>query len=103
MIAGVDSTGPSLYYLDNSATCLSGPYFCVGSGASLAYSVLDATDLPSLNSEEAIHIAAKAVRHAAHRDGFSGGFINVFRINSTGIHHVMRKHAKYISIIENFE
>lgn len=94
MIAGVDSTGPALFYLDSAGNCVEGPCFCVGSGATLAYAVLDAEDLTSLSLEAALDTAAWAVRHATHRDGFSGGFINVFRINSTGCHHVYRRHAK---------
>jgi 20S proteasome subunit beta 5 len=66
--------------------------FCVGSGSTLAYSILDdAWDrIDSLNIDEVVELAAWAVRHAAHRDSFSGGFINVLQIDQTGCHHVKR-------------
>eukprot|EP01041_Mallomonas_annulata_P006282 gene6282-12723_t len=90
MVAGVDSTGPSLYYIDSEGSCVSGKYFCVGSGASLAYAILDAAeDISNLPIDKALQTVALAVRHATHRDGYSGGYINVFRINETGCHHTL--------------
>jgi len=41
MIAGVDKTGPCLYYVDNDGTRLKGNLFAVGSGSTYAYGVLD--------------------------------------------------------------
>ena len=70
----------------------------MGSGASLAYAVLDAENVTCQELESALETAAWAVRHATHRDGFSGGFINVFRINCTGCHHVKQVHAKHMLI-----
>ncbi len=40
--------------------------------------------------EFAISTAVRAVKHATLRDGFSGGYINVLEVNSTGIHHILR-------------
>ncbi|CAM9209737.1 unnamed protein product [Scytosiphon promiscuus] len=34
--------------------------------------------------QEAAALAKRAVRHATYRDAFSGGFINVFRVDSSG-------------------
>ena len=43
MCAGVtESEGPALYYVDSDGTRLSGNLFCVGSGQTFAYGVLDA-------------------------------------------------------------
>ena len=45
MICGYDKTGPQIYYVDNDGTRLKADerrsYFCVGSGSSYAYGVLD--------------------------------------------------------------
>jgi 20S proteasome subunit beta 5 len=41
MFTGSDSTGASLYYIDNDATRLKGSLFAVGSGGTFAYGVLD--------------------------------------------------------------
>jgi len=54
--------------------------------------------LSLLSISEAILVAIKAVRHATYRDGYSGGYINAFIINSTGIHHVQRVDSKTIKI-----
>mmetsp|Transcript_31514 Transcript_31514/g.52647 ORF Transcript_31514/g.52647 Transcript_31514/m.52647 type:complete len:333 (-) Transcript_31514:337-1335(-) len=144
MVAGWShNNGPSLYYVDSEGTCVEGDKFCVGSGAQLAYAVLDTADssrqqiecgstcssgeltgddgnnadgnkaevLISLGVqqtlplalreqpvEDAIQTAIAAVRHATYRDGYSGGYINVLVINSTGIHHVHRVDSRTIRI-----
>ena len=41
MVAGWDSTGPQLYYVDDDATRLHSHMFSVGSGSTYAYGVLD--------------------------------------------------------------
>jgi 20S proteasome subunit beta 5 len=41
MIAGYDSTGPALYYVDSDGQRTSGKVFSVGSGSLYAYGVLD--------------------------------------------------------------
>lgn len=99
MVAGWDvqnNRGPSLYYVDSEGSCVNGRCFCVGSGANVAYSVLDETDLSTLNVTEAVDLATWAVRQAANRDGFSGGYINVLHINSSGVHHVRRADSRSI-------
>ena len=88
-----------VYYVDSEGVCVPGKVFSVGSGSSLAYSVLD-TALPGLISDastdlsHAIDVAVTAVSQATYRDSFSGGFINVLRVNSTGIHHLRRADAR---------
>ena len=97
--------------MDSDGSCLAGDLFCVGSGSNLAYSILDSSSadlnddhkkdgiIKNLNAnytivnqdfESAVNTALWAVRHATVRDGFSGGYINVLRINATGVHHVKR-------------
>lgn len=81
----------AVYYVDSEGTCVEGDLFCVGSGSQSAYSVLDSSPpLPCLRLDEALDTALWAVRHATMRDGFSGGYINVLVINSTGIFPVKR-------------
>lgn len=41
MIAGWDHTGPNLHYVDSDGTRSKGQRFCVGSGATYAYGILD--------------------------------------------------------------
>ena len=96
--------------------------FCIGSGSALAYGVLDSafnndtaknsTTIPrssiitsvkeeeirDIPLDEAINIAVKAIRHAAHRDSYSGGYINVFHIDENGAHHVYREDSRNIPL-----
>jgi 20S proteasome alpha/beta subunit len=144
MVAGFDATsGPGLFYVDSEGSCLSGDLFCVGSGSTVAYAILDSfneqqdfvadepaayemetevttsayNQFPTINANanaqpdehvnananadttsplstmkqsRAIEVAVQAVRHATLRDGYSGGYINVIVVNSTGIHHIKR-------------
>ena len=89
MVTGLDETdkdgvGAALYYIDNDATRLeatkSQPYFCVGSGSTYAYGVMDTEYKWNLKEKDAIELGRKAIMHATHRDGASGGMNNVYVI-----------------------
>jgi len=85
MIVGYDSTGPSLYYLDNTGVRLKGDVFSVGSGSTLALGILDKVeDLRGLSEDEAVEVGIRAIRAATFRDASSGGYINVYVINKDG-------------------
>jgi len=96
MVAGWDQNTNSscLYYVDSEGSCISGKSFCVGSGANVAYSILDAENLQQMGVDEAVDLATWAIWHATNRDGFSGGWVNVFHINATGIHHLVRTDSR---------
>ena len=117
MVAGVDVQGrggigsgsggmsmgrPALFYVDNACNCVPGALFCVGSGASLAYGVLDTAAphglqaLPTLAA--AVDVAVRAIRQATYRDAYSGGYINVLHINSTGIHQLLRTDSRTLAL-----
>jgi 20S proteasome subunit beta 5 len=93
---------PALFYVDNSCNCVPGDLFCVGSGAPLAYGILDtaAPDglhaLPTLAA--AVDVAVRAIRQATYRDAFSGGYINVLHINATGIHQLLRTDSRTLAL-----
>ena len=59
------------------------PLLAVGSGSAYAYSVLDAGYRTDLSVPEAADLAERAVRTAATRDAFSGGFVNVYFADRT--------------------
>ncbi|CAN0288262.1 unnamed protein product, partial [Hapterophycus canaliculatus] len=81
---GVGGGGGQLYYVDSDGARVKGRYFSVGSGSTYAYSVLDEGYREGMSLQEAAALAKRAVRHATYRDAFSGGFINVFRVDSSG-------------------
>jgi 20S proteasome alpha/beta subunit len=89
----------AVYYVDSEGSCVEGDMFCVGSGSQIAYTVLDSVVLRALTKEEALHTALWAVKHATHRDGFSGGYINVLEVNSTGIFHVQRVDCRDLTVL----
>lgn len=85
MCAGVTPTeGPALYYIDNDGTRLAGNLFCVGSGQTHAYGVLDAEYKYDMEEEEALELGKRSILAATHRDAFSGGFINLYHIKEEG-------------------
>ncbi|KAF9426837.1 Proteasome subunit beta type-5 [Podila epigama] len=84
MIAGWDKTGPALYYVDSDGTRMKGDMFAVGSGSTFAYGVLDTAYSHDMTVEQAIELGKRAIYHAAHRDSYSGGPINIFHVKAGG-------------------
>ena len=85
MCAGVTPLeGPALYYIDSDGTRLPGNLFCVGSGQTFAYGVLDAEYDYNLSDEKALELGTRAILAATHRDAFSGGFINLYHVKENG-------------------
>ena len=85
MCAGVTpQEGPALYYIDSDGTRLAGNLFCVGSGQTFAYGVLDAEYKYELSEEEALELGRRSILAATHRDAFSGGFINLYHVKEDG-------------------
>lgn len=80
--------GPALYYIDSDGTRLPGNLFCVGSGQTFAYGVLDAEYKYELTEEEALELGQRSILAAMHRDAYSGGFINLYHVKEEGwVHH----------------
>lgn len=85
MCAGVTpQEGPALYYIDSDGTRLAGNLFCVGSGQTFAYGVLDAEYHYNLSEEEALELGRRSILAATHRDAYSGGFINLYHVKEDG-------------------
>lgn len=51
-----------------------------------------------LTLEEAVNRALWAVRQATYRDGFSGGYINVFVISADGVRHLQRVDCRLLDL-----
>ena len=85
MCAGVTPTeGPALYYIDSDGTRLAGNLFCVGSGQTFAYGVLDAEYRYEMGDEEARELGMRSILAATHRDAYSGGYINLYHVKEAG-------------------
>lgn len=89
MLAGMTpQEGPALYYIDSDGTRLPGNLFCVGSGQTFAYGVLDAEYRYDLSEEEALELGRRSILAATHRDAYSGGHINLYHVKEEGwVHH----------------
>merc|ERR1719281_1713960 len=81
MVAGWDKKGPSLYMVDDQGDRHKGNVFSVGSGSTFAYGVLDSGYKYDLTVEEAVELGKKAIYHATHRDGASGGVVRVYHVH----------------------
>lgn len=68
MLTGVGHGGVfGLYYVDSDGTRLEGNLFCVGSGQTFAYGVLDRNYRWDLTDEEALALATRSILAATHR------------------------------------
>ncbi|XP_068106349.1 proteasome subunit beta type-8 [Hyperolius riggenbachi] len=84
MICGWDKKGPGLYYVNENGLRLPGDRFAVGSGSSYAYGVMDSGYRYDLTPEEAYDLARRAISYATHRDGGSGGVVNMYHMKADG-------------------
>ncbi|KAI9658874.1 MAG: Proteasome subunit beta type-5 [Trizodia sp. TS-e1964] len=85
MCAGVTAReGAALYYIDSDGTRILGKLFCVGSGQTFAYGVLDAEYRFDMTEEEALSLGSRSILAATHRDAYSGGFINLYHVKESG-------------------
>ncbi|KAM6452053.1 proteasome subunit beta type-11 [Liasis olivaceus] len=84
LLCGWDHQGPGLHYVYSDGTCFSGDVLAVGSGSTYAYSVLDGAYHYDLPQAEAFLLARQAVAHAAHRDAYSGGNVDLYHVRPNG-------------------
>lgn len=84
MVAGWDKTGPHLYAVNDSGDREEGIRFSVGSGSTYAYGVMDSGYRWDLKLDEAVELGKRAIYHATHRDGASGGVVRVYHVHEAG-------------------
>lgn len=84
MVAGWDKNGPQLYMVDDSGDRYKGQRFSVGSGSTYAYGVMDSGFKWDLSVDDAVELGRRAIYHATHRDGASGGVARVYHIHKDG-------------------
>lgn len=80
--------GPAIFYVDSDGTRLKGDLFCVGSGQTFAYGVLDSSYKWDLSVEDALALGKRSILAATHRDAYSGGSVNLYHVTENGwIYH----------------
>jgi proteasome beta subunit len=80
LVAGVDTNGSHVNVTDMSGAITNEDYAASGSGAPIAYGVLESLYHFDISNDEAMEIAKKAVAAAMERDPGSGNGIDVLAI-----------------------
>ncbi|MEB3779145.1 MAG: archaeal proteasome endopeptidase complex subunit beta [Desulfurococcales archaeon] len=82
LIVGGYDTKPRLYTLDPYGSVTEERYTATGSGSPVAYGVLEESYRDDLSVDEAVEIAARAIRSAILRDAATGDGVDVAIIGS---------------------
>jgi proteasome beta subunit len=80
LVAGVDSSGPQVNVADMSGAITNEDFAASGSGAPIAYGVLESLYDKSITNDEAKEVARKAVSASMERDPGSGNGIDILVI-----------------------
>ncbi len=86
LLGGYDDR-PRLYYIDLFGTISEENYMATGSGSPMAISVLERGYSPELSLEEAVSLAADAVKAATMRDAWSGEGVDIVIIGRDVYEH----------------
>ena len=85
LVGGIDpGKEPRLYVLDPAGSIIEEDYAAAGSGATMAFGVMEARYGKDLSLEEAERLAVEAMRAAMARDAASGDGIDVLSIDISG-------------------
>ncbi|RLE51714.1 MAG: proteasome endopeptidase complex, archaeal, beta subunit [Candidatus Methanomethylicota archaeon] len=84
IIAGVDSSGPHLFVLDPLGSLIEDKYAAVGSGSTLAISIIESNYSPDMDVADGEKLAVEAIKAAIKRDAISGDGIDVLVITAEG-------------------
>ncbi|MFB6295282.1 MAG: archaeal proteasome endopeptidase complex subunit beta [Halobacteriales archaeon] len=85
ILGGVDGEGEHVYSLDPAGGVMRDDYTCTGSGMQLAYGVLEGEYEDDLTNDEAMTLAARAVKSAVERDTGSGDGVFLAEITDEGV------------------
>ncbi|XP_030372976.1 proteasome subunit beta type-5-like [Scaptodrosophila lebanonensis] len=96
MLAGCDSQGVKLMYVDSDGVRLDGNCFSVGSGCTFALSYLDTNYKWELTDEEAYDLARRAICQATYTDAFSGGTVRLYHITPKGWKNISNTDCKQL-------
>jgi proteasome beta subunit len=85
ILGGVDDDGHHVYSIDPAGGVMADDYTVTGSGLQLAYGTLEQDYEEDLSNEEAMTIAARAVKSAVERDTGSGNGIFLAEVTEEGV------------------
>lgn len=84
IVGGVQTT-PEIYTLDPLGSLLPDNYAAVGTGAEMAFGIMDAEYKKNMSEDTSKKLAIKAVKSSIQRDSASGDGIDVLTITKKGI------------------
>jgi len=85
IVGGMDEEGASIYVLDVLGSVIPDKYAAVGSGAEIAYGLLEQGFKENMNIEEAKDLVTRAMKSAISRDVMSGDGIDFLIITKEAI------------------
>jgi proteasome beta subunit len=85
IIGGIDDEGASLFVLDVLGSVLPDKYSAVGSGAEIAFGVLEENYKEGMSISEAKELITRAIKSAISRDVMSGDGVDYLIITKKGI------------------
>lgn len=95
IIGGVGEDGPKLYFLDPAGGQLEEERFaCAGTGASVAYGVLEQNYKDALGKNDALKLAAQAIKQAIERDAATGDHVMVAKVDFDGYEELPEDEVK---------
>lgn len=89
--------GPSLFYVDSDGTRMSGNLFCVGSGQTFAYGVLDAQYKYELTDEEALDLGRRAILAVRTMESNFSRTVSANKIQGYAPRRVLRRFRQPVS------
>ncbi len=85
IVGGVDPDAPQLFILDPLGSMIEDKYAAIGTGGSLAISVIEGGYNPEMTAKEGKELAVRAIRAAISRDIASGDGVDVVMICKKGL------------------
>lgn len=85
IIGGMDEEGASIYVLDVIGSVIPDKYAAVGSGAEIAYGLLEQGFKENMTVDEAKDLVTRAMKSAISRDVMSGDGIDFLTITNEGM------------------
>ena len=98
IISGIDNGGPLLYFFDPVGGKLEERKFAAGgTGATVAYGVLEGEYKDGLDTDEGARLAAKAIQTAIERDAATGEKIVVAVVDKKGYRELSEDEVKKLT------
>jgi len=96
IIAGIDSSGPSIYSLDAAGGAIADTYTSSGSGSPYVFGVLEDHYKNNITTQDGVILAVRALSAAMKRDSASGDGIDIAVISPEGYRDIEQKEIEEI-------